>query len=185
MNINRNSIRCALLIIPFILLPVGCNSGGLNTAYPPPSSGKNEGFYLAPKSPVPSARVSAAAPVVTSEFGAVILRLLYSDNNNPVRRQTFYLAEAREVRASDGTLLDYLGILDAVHAPRTESDDEGNVVFSRVPPGYYRLAMATPIGHQFLEGDRVSEEILAEVTAGKITELGERTIFFPSKWLEP
>jgi hypothetical protein len=64
--------------------------------------------------------------------------------------------------------------LDPANDPRAESDASGYFVLLDVPPGRYALGIMGPFGPVLIQQE--GEEIIAEVQAGRVTELGTVTI---------
>jgi len=61
--------------------------------------------------------------------------------------------------------------LDPVNDPRVETDASGFFVFLDVTPGQYGLGIMSPVGPVLIRGAD-GREIIAEVQAGQITDLG-------------
>ena len=68
---------------------------------------------------------------------------------------------------------DAMGVaaLDPVNDPRVESDATGYFVFLDVAPGRYALGINSPAGPILIRGGD-SKEIIAQVVAGQVTDLG-------------
>lgn len=129
------------------------------------------------------ATVRSLTPVVSPNLGAVRATLFYASSGKPIRRQIFYVATL--IPALGAPLGSYVPALDVVTAPRGESDEDGNITISLVPPGQYALALMTPLGPILAEDSDKNSRIIFEVVAGQVTDLGNRTILVESSLLEP
>jgi hypothetical protein len=65
-----------------------------------------------------------------------------------------------------------IAALDPVNDPRAESDTSGYYVFLNVPPGRYALGILSPIGAVLIQ-QPTGLEIIIEVQAGQVTDVGE------------
>lgn len=141
-------IRFSILMFIFSLLLMSCSSGNLP-------------FLV---------RTTPTSPPFSSESGAIQAKFHYWNGDRPVRGQLFYLAELLPV---EGELTGgFVPALDTTVAPRAESNDLGEVLFTMVPPGRYALAFMTPIGPILVNDEKTNKEILVDVEAEKLIDLG-------------
>ena len=89
-------------------------------------------------------------------------------DGKPVAGRTLYLASIVDV---DSPEMSGVASLDAVTAPRAESDRSGYFCFLDVQPAKYALGIDSPIGPVLIK--RGASEIVAKVKENKITDLGE------------
>jgi hypothetical protein len=91
---------------------------------------------------------------------------MLSMEGQPAAGQVLYLAA---IIVTDDEL--EIAALDAVHDPRTESDESGYFAFLDVPPGRYALGIASPSGAVLIRGAD-GDEIIADVEASRVVDLG-------------
>ena len=115
-------------------------------------------------------RATPTPPPFSSESGAIQAKFHYWNGDRPVRHQLFYLAELLPV---EGELKGgFVPALDTTSAPKAESTDLGEVTFTMVPPGRYALAFMTPLGPILVNDEKTNKEILIDVEAEKLIDLG-------------
>jgi hypothetical protein len=122
-------------------------------------------------------------PNVSADMGGFHIRLVYSSSNKPVRGQNIYLAEMLPL--DSGPEEAFVPSLDLNTAPRAESTNQGNVVISMIPPGKYALALLTPQGAILVTDAITNKEIIVEIVAGQVTDLGEHKVILDPNFLEP
>lgn len=127
----------------------------------------------------------AGTPQVSDETGAVTATLRYAAEGVPSRQQIFYAAPLEPVVGGDGTHVALVAALDATTAQRGESNTDGRVVISGIPPGQYGLAMATPRGYILLTESPGGTDIVFDVVAGQVTDLGTKDILVEKDLVEP
>jgi hypothetical protein len=138
--------------------------------------------------PTPSTTATSQVlptPEVTSNLGAVVAKLFYASDGTPSRSQIFFVVPLNSVNGADGQPVGLLAGLDPTTAQRGQSDNNGAVVISRVPPGRYGLAMSTPRGYILLQESPSNKEILFDVVAGQVNDLGKRNIQIDKNLVEP
>ena len=167
-------LRYQYFLLVFLLLQlVSCQTGQTNS----------------PASNLPTTQtanftsVGNNSPTVSAKMGGFHIRLIYSDNGKPVRRQNIYLAEMLPVTGGQGGVS--VPALDMKTAPKAESTDQGDVVISMIPPGKYALSLLTPEGAILLTDAAANKEITFDVAAGHVTELGDHKVILNSSLLEP
>ncbi len=127
--------------------------------------------------------VVAETPMVSSDMGAFRIQLKYTQSGDPVRAQSFYLAEMLPVQGQlEGA---YVPALDMNKAPRAESTQTGEVVISLIPPGKYALTLFTPAGSILVVDSESNKEITFDIIAGEVTDLGIHKVVLNQEFLEP
>jgi len=170
---TNNKRNYYFLFVLFALLLASCQPGQVTTPV-----GNPPGTQAATAAPEEN-----ISPTVSAEMGGFRIRLIYSDNGRPVRGQNIYLAEMLPLEGGlEGA---FVPALDTSTAPRAESTNQGNVVISMVPPGKYALSLLTPQGAILVTDAATNKEITFEVTAGQVTDLGDRKVILNSSFLEP
>ncbi len=125
----------------------------------------------------------AETPEVSSDVGALHIVLKYTQSGDPVRAQSFYLAEMLPVQGQlEGA---YVPALDMNKAPRAESTQTGEVVISLIPPGKYALTLFTPAGSILVVDSESNKEITFDIIAGEVTDLGIHKVVLNQEFLEP
>ncbi len=168
----RKSLRVLVLLLlaPFLLS--ACN---LDT----PSSLTRPG-YPGPGYPGPN---DLGRSSTNSSSGDIKARFSYSDSGRPVRHQIFYVTNLLPMIGN--TANTFMPALDARTAPQGESDESGNVTISSIPPGRYALSLMTPLGPILVKDASKDTDIIFEVTAARVTYLGDINILADSSLLEP
>ena len=167
--------RLYLLLFVVGLMTSGCRQGSVPVATPGNATPA-----------IVTATVAALkTPAVTANLGALVAKLTYAADGQPSRQQIFYAAPLAPVQGPTGTAVAFVAALDAAAAQRDESDGDGNIAISRIPPGRYGLAMATPKGYILLTEAPSNKEILFDVVAGQVTDLGKRSILVDKNLVEP
>jgi len=159
MELRRLSI---LLTLVLLLIAVGCSSKTPTPSVPEPSPVPT----LSPTVAVPTPTLLLRDPTPKPDLGAVRGILLL--NGKPAGGHVLYLATIIRLE-SEG-----MGIaaLDPARDPRAESDASGYFVFLDVAPGRYALGIMSPVGPVLINGTD-GKEILAEVQAGQVLDLGD------------
>jgi hypothetical protein len=167
--------RVCLVLCVAGLIMSGCRSGSVPVATPGTST----------DAIVTTTVATLKTPAVTSNLGAVVAKLYYAAGGQPSRQQIFYAAPLAPLKGTDGTAVALVASLDAATAQRDQSDGDGNIAISRIPPGHYGLAMSTPRGYIMLTEAPSNKEILFDVVAGQVTDLGKRSILVDKNLVEP
>jgi len=128
--------------------------------------------------PTPSPEV----PVTSQDKGGARMTLLYIDNGIPASHQGFYLAEMLKAEGQLENM--FVPALDTKTAPKDESSDNGEVIFSMVPPGKYALTLYTPLGPILIK-DNNADEIIIDIVADKVIDMGTITISLKSTEFPP
>jgi hypothetical protein len=113
-----------------------------------------------PESPTVSPLDLTPPPDLGIVVGALSLE------GQPAPGHTMYLAAV--ISSGEGM---EMAALDPANDPRAESDGAGYFVFLDVPPGRYGLGISSPVGPLLIRGAD-GDEIIAEVLAGQVTDLG-------------
>jgi hypothetical protein len=124
-------------------------------------------------SPLPSPIPSTPTPTLlpreyTPQPDRGIVQGTLSLLGKPAAGQVLYLAE---VIRQEGEAMG-VAALDAATAPRAESDASGYFVFLGVSPARYALGILGP-GGPLLVRQATGQEVLLQVEAGQINDLGE------------
>lgn len=178
---NRISKSLALVVLVLFTLITGCNinPGPLpQSPYPGPYPAPQGQSENSP-SPVPR----SLTPTVTATDGAIRATLFYTDTNRPVRDQLFFAAKMLPL--SGGSATGEVPSLDTNTSPRDESDQNGRIVISLVPPGHYALAIMTPLGPILIKDTQKNTEITFDVSAANLTDLGDLKTDLDPNFLEP
>jgi len=125
--------------------------------------------------------------VLTDATDNVSLRvkIITFDTSEPIAQETFYAAELVPMTNPEATVVAYAAGLDPQSAPRANSDAQGNVVFTGLPPGRYGLAMyMVPLGPILLRNEQ-QEDMVFEVVAGKTLDLGTVKVLVEGARLHP
>jgi hypothetical protein len=134
--------------------------------YPGPAEAVNQELPVtdytpqAPTAPAPTERQGVVTGTLTRDIRGTPLQ--------PIAGSTLHLAEI--LRDTTGKLAG-LASLDEETAPTTVTDAEGRFAFTEVEPGLYILIVKTPISLVPVRSAG-EEDVAAEVSAGKVTELG-------------
>lgn len=122
-------------------------------------------------------------PSFSEDTGAFRVRLVYQENGAPIQQRNFYLAEMLPVQGQfEGA---YVPALDTITAPKDESNSEGEINISNVPPMKYALTFLTPLGPILVEDADTEKEITLEIFANQITDLGTITVLLDPDDFEP
>jgi hypothetical protein len=121
-------------------------------------------------SPTPPPTDAVETPETSKEAGGFRVTLIYQENGEPVGSKYFYLAEMLPVKGEQEGL--FVPVLDQVTAPKDESSENGEISISLVPPKKYILTLLTPLGPIMVVDAKTNKEIIVEVIAGEITDLG-------------
>lgn len=169
MRILRSCVS-AIMLMSVCLLGSACEMGAAQT---PPTNPTAPTAEAGAASPVPS-----PIPVPTTAPG-----------NSTVRGSLVHIDTNRPLTEDDGILLFLAGIingdfrtaaLDKLNAPRASIDQQGNFVFTNVPPGEYAVALVTPTS-EFLMKDpqKISEDLIFKIEADKTLDLGTLKAKYP------
>jgi hypothetical protein len=164
-------LRIYLIGVLLILSLAGCSSNAPSpTVVPSPQP---------TETPVPDLK-----GVVNESTGAVKMVLRFADDQAPVRQQTVFLAHLLPIKGGD---LEggFVPALDATTAPRGETNDNGEVTIPLVEPGRYILIILTPMSPIVLAAPDREKELLVEIVAGEMADLGEVHVFVDPKYLQP
>jgi len=137
-----------------------------------------------PKDRISEIETEEVKPEFSKTKGGVNVDLYYSNEDNwPIKFQTIYLAELLPLEGN--TEGGFVPALDLLTAPRTKSTENGFVVMSLVQPGKYALAMMGPAGPILLINADDHKEIILEVKAEEITDIGNITVELDPDFIEP
>jgi hypothetical protein len=125
---------------------------------------------------------AAPAPETSPEAGALTLRLLYMDGEHPVRGQLFFAADMIPVEGIDEA---FIPAVSPMEDPAANSDSQGQLTMSLVPPGKYALSVMTPQGPVLVEDLETLETIVFDISAGELLDLGERVVNLLYESFEP
>lgn len=129
-----------------------------------------------PLSPAPKAKVSNDEGGFTAEF------YYHQTDNRTVRNQTILLAELLPL--TGGTLEGaFVPVLEPSSAPKSDTDENGRVAISLVKPGRYAVTLYTPLGPVILQTED-EKEILVDIVAGEVTDLGKVVVLAETSFLE-
>lgn len=122
-----------------------------------------------------SATSEATQPkaTLTANEGAVRVVLFYSEEaGRPLRNQSIFLAEMIPFQGGEleGA---FVPALDLVTAPKGLTNDNGEVIISLIPPGKYALTVLTPTGPLLLMKQEDEKEIVVDIRANELIDLGE------------
>ena len=128
-------------------------------------------------------------PTFSSDTGALMVRILMSQNSQPVKQQTFYAAPLIPIHitpSANGLDTAYVASLDVTTAARGNSDDTGTVIISNLAPGKYGLALyIAPRGPVLLQQASDGADIVFDIVAGRVTDLGDMLVLLEASLLEP
>lgn len=172
------ALRClgmVLVLAALLVVLVGCGSetpeavgpqgGGTEEAAQEPTP---QGALESPLLPTATTAPAAAEPVeLTPAPGLGIVKGVLLLEGEPAAERTMYLAAL----IASGENME-VAALNPVEDDRAESDTSGTFVFVDVEPGRYALGINSPIGPVLIRGED-GMEILAEVEAGQVVDLGE------------
>lgn len=121
---------------------------------------------------VPTATVAASSlpPNLTPKPDLGLVQGTLRMDGVLAQDQTLYLAPMVATGESMG-----VAALSTDTDPRAATDETGTFTFLDVPPGQYALAIISPLGPVVINGPD-DKEIVVEVQAGELTELGEIAI---------
>jgi hypothetical protein len=190
--------RYLLMISILILLALGACSSSSPTAQPTaiPTDAGSEGGYPIDASDPPypltdaqgreefenSLMAEAPDPQTSQDAGALTLRLLYTDGEHPVRGQLFFAATMIPVEGIEDA---FIPAVSPMEDPAANSDKQGRLTMSLLPPGKYALSIMTPQGPILVEDLDSLETIVFEINAGEVLDLGERVVNLLFESFEP
>ena len=132
---------------------------------------------------------AAQVPTFSADTGALTVRVLMSQNSQPVQQQTFYAAPLIPIYitpSAGGPDTAYVASLDVTTATRGNSDDVGSVVLSNLAPGKYGLAMyIAPRGPILLQQASDQADVVFDIVAGQVTDLGDLKVLLEASVVEP
>lgn len=121
--------------------------------------------------------------VVTNETGAVKLQLIDVKSGRPITRRLILLAELLPVHGQyEGA---YVPAMDPVSSPKDEADDQGNVIISGAKPQRYAVTLLTPVGPILLQDMDIGKDLLVDVKAGQVIDLGTKKVSVPDEIMNP
>lgn len=141
-----------------------------------PSSGEDESGY-----PVSNATEGLKdyyperleIPEPGSQTGIVIGRLALNSTNEPYFAAGIFLGKViSENNNEDGTLPSVISISPDSDPLAVQAQD-GSFMFTEIEPGEYRIFLWSPMNLYLLNDISTSEEIVVNVNAGEITDLGD------------
>lgn len=104
----------------------------------------------------------------TEDTGAVSGFLLRGDPPEAVQPGLLYLGEV--IADSEGTAI--MASVDKQLAPKAATGPSGRFMFTHVPPGQYAIVLDLISSSVILRDPTTSEDLLIDVEAGQITDLG-------------
>jgi hypothetical protein len=163
-----------LLLLFSLVLLSGCDTGQT----PIPEATEEEVFQSplatpttedeSPPTPTEQAQV-VEVPSPSPDAGVVTGILLRGDPPEPPSVAILYLG--RILTGDDGTPV--MTGVDKQTAPNSGVDAVGRFAFSEVPPGQYALVLDAVSRTLILRNPTDGMDLLIEVTAGEVTDLGE------------
>jgi hypothetical protein len=127
--------------------------------------------------PTQTAMPTPKKAVTTAETGAVKLQLIDIKTGKPIAGQLILLAELLQVQGQlQGA---YIPAMDPVSSPKDNSDDEGWVIINGAKPKKYAVTLLTPQGPILLQDMDTNKDLLVEVKAGEVTDLGTKKVAVP------
>jgi hypothetical protein len=165
-------------------LPGAATPGSPDNSYPPPGGETSSYPIDQPGREAFEAQITpnAPAPVFDAGTGAFTIKMLYPDGESPVRGQTFFGTEMIPVPEIPDA---YVPALDTTTAPGGQSDSQGVLVMSSLPPGKYALALMTPLGPILVEDQATEETIVFDIVANQLTDFGVVIVLLNMEKLEP
>jgi hypothetical protein len=150
-----------------------------DTIYPAPGTVASSDNRLNEQYPAPAASPLAQGTVMHSplsipkpkdDAGVVVGKLITSDDaNNLPYLSTIYLA--RTVNPKQQGYPPLVAFSEETD-PKAIQDDSGQFLFTDVPPGAYALIIWTPISSNVVQNPETKENLIFEVKAGELTDLG-------------
>lgn len=121
----------------------------------------------------PSAVTTVPAP--GKDTGVVTGIAFSTKMNAPLPQVGVYLGEYMYLTPGPH----YLVTIREQGSPHTMSDDQGRFVIDQVPPGKYPLMLYTPFNSLVIPDAKGEKELVVEVKAGQVTDVGEIKAAFP------
>jgi hypothetical protein len=172
---NLRGLGMLLVLAALVVALVGCASDTPEAVEPEGGGTKEatqdaaqQGAMESPLLPTATAPPAAAeAADLTPAPGLGIVQGVLLLEGEPAAERTMYLAAL--IASGEGM---EVAALDPVEDDRAESDATGTFVFVDVEPGRYALGINSPVGPVLIRAED-GMEILAEVEAGQVVDLGE------------
>lgn len=111
----------------------------------------------------------AIKPEFTADTGAFKVQLVFAEDGSPMAGFSFYLARWLPVPN-----MPEAGVpeLDLATSPRGDSDKNGILVISNVPPDRYSLILYTPLNVMIVPNAESPVDVWAEIKPNEVTDLG-------------
>ena len=140
----------------------------------------------APSAQVKSAQVPISTPkkaITTADTGAIRLQLVDNTSGKPVPNKLVFLANLLPVKGQSSQA--YIPALDMTTAPKDTTDTNGLAVISGAKPQKYAVTLMSPAGPILLKDMETGEDMLVDITAGKVLDLGIKKVSVPEDMLIP
>lgn len=124
--------------------------------------------------PLPLEPLPTPSSPDVSVVGGMLMRDLGETGVQPMAKVTVQLAKI--IKSADGSPM--MAAAGEGSSPTAETTDRGQFIFTDVPPGDYSIVVATAVG-SFLIKDAQGNDILIEVDAGEIVDVGQYTTDLP------
>jgi hypothetical protein len=123
--------------------------------------------------PVPTVITTIPAPAADT---AVVTGVVFSTNMNaPLSQIGIYLGEYMYLTPGP----EYMVTMRQQSSPHTIADSNGRFLIADVPPGKYPLLLWTPFNSYVVPDETGEKELVVEVVAGEVIDLGELQIAWP------
>lgn len=167
---RTKSIAVVILVLMLASLFTACSSD---------SAEPFESPLTAAESPLAAPGQTDMAPNVPepgTETGVLVGRIFSTSLNEYLGVYPVYLGEILPLAPGD----DYLITLKEKESPKVETDEQGYVVFSDIPPGEYAIIVWLPFDSAVVpDPNTADKELRVQVVAGEVTDFGTANIEFP------
>ena len=161
--------RCYYLILPLAALLFACSE----KASPNPPTTVIPAQVTGP--PGQTAVPETTLPAPGKDTGIVTGYLLSKETDSPLPNMGVYLGEY--IYLTPGP--DYLVSLRQEGSPHSATDGSGRFVITEVPPGDYPIIAWTPFSSYVVPDEKGESELVVNVQAGQIIDVGELIIDWP------
>lgn len=138
-----------------------------DSGYPPPVIIPTIAGYPAPISDVEFELYATAGPAPEPSASSGVVAGVIQVNNEPIPNLTIYLAEV--LLDSEG--LERVASYDRINSPRAFTNEDGEFVFSNIPPGRYGLVLDTVLSAYLLHLPQEDTALMITIEAGQVTEI--------------